>query len=61
MNRCFVCMYVCVLYVCLVANRRGPQETLDLLELELEMVVSHQCILGTELRSSGKAATVLNI
>lgn len=53
----FTCMYVYVSHDC-----QGPKEARiglsDALELELQTLVSHQWMLETEARSSGRAAGV---
>lgn len=41
---CSACMYMCVPHVCLVPV--SQKRTLDLLELELKMVVSHHMDAG---------------
>lgn len=48
--KCFPCIYVCVSHVCSVHT--GEKITADPLGLELEMIVSPMCVLGTEPRSS---------
>lgn len=55
----FVCMKACAPHVC----GTGPTEagrTLDALETELRMVVSHHVVLGIEPGSSSRAASAPN-
>ena len=59
MCECFVCMNVCLSQVCLMPLK--ARRALDPLELELKMVVSHCVGLGTELRSSARAASALTV
>lgn len=52
------CMYFCGSHVC--SASRGLKRTSDLLDLELQMVLSCTWVLGTQLGSSARAANVLN-
>lgn len=56
-HKCFACGYVYVPHVCLLSVEA---KVLDLLELDLEMVVSPVWTLGIEARSSERASTDLN-
>jgi hypothetical protein len=51
------CTYVCAPSMC------GPHRALEegILELELQPVVGHHVVLGTESRSSARAESVLNL
>lgn len=57
------CFYLCDCMPCVcVGACRGQKGALDLLELELQVDVSHwPWVLGTELRFSGTAASIFNI
>lgn len=55
------CLHVCIWTTCVMCYE-GQKRVPDLLELELQTVVSHPVwVLGTELRSSVRAAIVLNL
>lgn len=52
-------MYVCVSYVRITrksSTPRGQERPLEILELELQTLVSHHVSIGIKLRSCGKAA-----
>ena len=53
MYQCFACMYVC-------APCRGQKRASNLLELELNWVVTTMCMLGTEPGFSARTVSVLN-
>jgi hypothetical protein len=63
----FVCMHVCIyafmhvcMYICACALRRQKQ-TLDFLELEIQMFVQHtMCVLVFELSSYAREVCTLN-
>ena len=66
----YVCVYICVcvcvcMYIYLLCIYRCPQrpeEGIGTLELDLEEVMSHlRWVLGTEPRSSARAASALNL
>lgn len=56
---CFACIYVCTLHMCLVPAeaRKG---VLDSLELELQLVVTHQVDVGIQPGSSARITNVIN-
>lgn len=55
----WVSIHVCVSHV-FVSTRRGPQEGMDPLELEIQVVVSSlKVVLGTDVRSSARTASIL--
>lgn len=56
-HECFACEYVYASHVCLLSVEA---KVLDLLELDLEMVVSPVWTLGIEARSSGRTTADLN-
>ena len=52
---CFCCMHICVPLACLPALY-GGQKTLDPLELELQMVLSHSVDAGKQTRVLWKSS-----
>jgi hypothetical protein len=56
----YVCMYVCM-YLCVCSGAPNARRMCHPLESELEKVVSDlMCVLGFELRSSGRTVYALN-
>lgn len=59
----YTCVYlsVCMKYVNLNSTLQSPERSLDPLEMELQVLVSHPTwVLGRQLGSSGKEASLLN-
>lgn len=55
--KCFACIFVCVLHVCLVPPTQGYKRVSDSLELELQMTVSCHVDARNQPRSSARTAT----
>lgn len=55
----FVCVYVWV--PCICSAQQGQKKASDTLGLEFQMVVTTLGVLGSEVRSSGKAMSVLSL
>lgn len=54
------CMFVCALCACVSGARRGQKRVPDPWELELQALMRHLWVLGTEPGSSKRAANVHN-
>jgi hypothetical protein len=57
MCACSLCIYVHVAYT--YSAHKGQKRALDSSQLELQMVVIHDLVVGNSTRSCGKAGSVL--
>lgn len=55
-----ISLHVCLYIVCTLGSCGSQERKLDVLGLELQVVISHYVVLGTEAGSFGRAASTFH-
>lgn len=56
----YACMYIGMCFACVLVPVNARKRASDALKLEMQMVMSHHKVLGTEPRSTTRATSTLN-